>query len=829
MRRDFSFARLYPLAVAATFVLAIATRLYLLDTLPPGLKYDSATNGLHVLDILYEGTHPFYVNHLGAPEPLILYLQSAAAWLLGINVLALRIVSAIASILTVFALYFCVLEFVRDRRIALVAAFALTISLQQIHDARAGLRFMLVPLFEAALFYFFWRGWRDRSRVQLIIAGFVLGLSIYTYSPALMFSVILAVLWVHQFLFARSDWRARWLDPLWTMSIAFVFALPRIIFIASYPTAAFARAGQVNVFWNPETQQAGLVYVVAARLVAYAKLFGIEWQDALLQQPLLEPFLFLLFLCGVVVCLVRWKRTEWFWPFVVIPMMLLPDLVAGNEPVPSRLRTNGILPPTYFLVGVGAIAVLDRLASRPRIHRIAELGLIGMLILSAVRTLDTYFVQRVAATPLSTEWNEFNLSPIEVAEARWIVQQSAPVYLPLNEFARSPVRYLVGARAPHLRSALRPDGSLDPQAKVDHALLLLPINPDRMRSEGVIYVNDPASFVLVNGDTVYLLPPAHVSVPQRSPDVVVRDMNHNPAANAYAVDTAESIQFDQLPAQPVTQFSQGIKLLGYQVDLGRVQPGETIPVSLFWSISQRTGADYAIFVHLINMDEAVAANADILPALGAYETFLWKPGEIIPTHHQIKVPQRTPPGKYRVEVGLYNNLNQDRLDVIDAHGSAVANRVVVGTVKVAPRQAPPANPEHPQPIDFDHRAQLLGYDLKSGESPSQFQLSLYWRARAEMDRDYTVFVHILNSDGKIVAQADHQPQQGNYPTSIWDVGETVRDDVPLAIPDEVPAGAYKIEIGWYDLATGARLPAFDAHDQPLGDHILLDLLLEVRR
>ena len=799
------------IAVSATFLLAVFTRLYLVDTLPPGLKYDSASNGVYILGILYDGTHPFYANPMGAPEPLILYLQSVTVWLFGANVFALRIIPALAALLTVVALYACAREFIADRRVALVAAFALTISLENIHNARAGIRFMLVPLFEVALLYFFWRGWRDRSRRDLIFAGIVLGLSVYTYLAALMLPLVIIAVWAHQYLLTR----ARRFDVLWTLGVGGVIALPRIVFQLLYPAAALARASQVNLLQNPEVANVGLANVVIAHLIEYIKMFGIDWQGGSFRQPLLDPILFVFFVFGFAVALARWRRIEWFWPLLAIAIMFLPDLLAANEPISNKVRTIGIIPPTYFLVGVGAVSVLDLFR-----QRIARIVLIALLVLSAAVSLNAYFIAKIAATPLSREFDDFNISSLEVAEAQWIAQQTEPVYLPLNEFARSPVHYLVGARAPRLRSALRGDGSLDPRAVVSRAWMVLPQNPDRARSEGKIYVDDPASFVLINGDTVYLLPPTAFDTPSRSPDAVIHDANGRVAANAFAIG---ALNFGALPAPSPIKFSQGIELVNSVIDLTRVQPGEILPVSLFWRISQRIADDHAIFVHLINVNEEVAANADILPALGAYNTFLWKPGEMIPTHHQIRVPQRTPPGKYRVEVGLYNVLSQNRLDVLDSGGKAVESRVVIGTVKVAPRQTLAYNPEHAQRVTFgDNQMALLGFDIRGTDDP---HLTLYWQALSEINNDYTLFVHVLDGGGQIVAQNDHQPQDGNYATSIWDVGENVRDDFLLTIPDNLPNGKYKIKIGWYDLKTGARLPVRET----LADSVLLDLPLEVRR
>jgi hypothetical protein len=60
------------------------------------------------------------------------------------------------------------------------------------------------------------------------------------------------------------------------------------------------------------------------------------------------------------------------------------------------------------------------------------------------------------------------------------------------------------------------------------------------------------------------------------------------------------------------------------------------------------------------------------------------------------------------------------------------------------------------------------------------------------------------------------------------VNEQVRDDFALELPPDLPNGNYQIRIGWYDLATGLRLPLRDANNQSAGDAILLDAPLEVK-
>jgi hypothetical protein len=168
---------------------------------------------------------------------------------------------------------------------------------------------------------------------------------------------------------------------------------------------------------------------------------------------------------------------------------------------------------------------------------------------------------------------------------------------------------------------------------------------------------------------------------------------------------------------------------------------------------------------------------------------------------------------------MYNILNQERLDVLDVGDS----RVVIGAAKIAPREKPAYNPSQTQRANFDNQIRLIGYDFKDRA------ITLYFQSLAAMNRDYTLFVHIVDRDGKIVAQSDHQPQERRYPTSIWDVGEQVRDEFSLVLPEDAAPGKYAVRIGWYDGANGERLPVRDANDRIIGDFALLDSMLELTR
>lgn len=105
------------------------------------------------------------------------------------------------------------------------------------------------------------------------------------------------------------------------------------------------------------------------------------------------------------------------------------------------------------------------------------------------------------------------------------------------------------------------------------------------------------------------------------------------------------------------------------------------------------------------------------------------------------------------------------------------------------------------------RMALLAYER---EGPllhgATVRLTLQWQSLQLMDTDHTVFVHIVDTQGKIWGQRDAMPADGERPTSSWGLGEIVKDQHELTIDVEGPREGYTIEIGVYVRETGERLP-----------------------
>ena len=116
----------------------------------------------------------------------------------------------------------------------------------------------------------------------------------------------------------------------------------------------------------------------------------------------------------------------------------------------------------------------------------------------------------------------------------------------------------------------------------------------------------------------------------------------------------------------------------------------------------------------------------------------------------------------------------------------------------------PTAPDVPLNAQLADTLRLTGYSREL--SPAGLRLVLFWDVLSSLPGDYTTFVHLRNSAGQTVAQLDAQPLAGDYPTSRWQPGETVIDELLLPLPSDLPPNNYRLLLGMYRWDTLERLP-----------------------
>jgi hypothetical protein len=113
---------------------------------------------------------------------------------------------------------------------------------------------------------------------------------------------------------------------------------------------------------------------------------------------------------------------------------------------------------------------------------------------------------------------------------------------------------------------------------------------------------------------------------------------------------------------------------------------------------------------------------------------------------------------------------------------------------------------------FGGQILLLGHQVEG--SGNEVVLNLWWYSHQVPQDDITIFLHVYDAGGQLVAQADGYPLLGLYPPTTWQPGDMVRDIRYLSLPEGSSLEGHRIVVGWYDKATVDRLPTVDQADLP---------------
>ncbi|MCS7260986.1 MAG: hypothetical protein NZ765_09420, partial [Anaerolineae bacterium] len=279
---------------------------------------------------------------------------------------------------------------------------------------------------------------------------------------------------------------------------------------------------------------------------------------------------------------------------------------------------------------------------------------------------------------------------------------------------------------------------------------------------------------------------------------------------------------------PEVVFGDALRLVGYDYSVTRARQGRGFVLRLLWQAERAPEGDYILAVELIDALGHVWRDWRLAPVGGRLPTSRWKEGQTVRDEIPLVLPALAPPGAHTMWT---------RLAWLRADGSRLPARcgwipcgdsVVLPGVRVIEQEGRTFEMSpYTDAIGarFGDQAILVGYHLpKKRFCPgSVVPMELVWRSlSADIRASYTVFVHLLEHDGTIIAQADKEPgPRGKRPTTSWVRDEIIRDPVPLTLPPDIPAGTYRLVAGLYTKNDGVRLPVYSPAGASLGDSLVL--------
>lgn len=128
----------------------------------------------------------------------------------------------------------------------------------------------------------------------------------------------------------------------------------------------------------------------------------------------------------------------------------------------------------------------------------------------------------------------------------------------------------------------------------------------------------------------------------------------------------------------------------------------------------------------------------------------------------------------------------------------------------------PAANINPSEATFGDEISLIGTQVN--RTADEIEVVVDWQALQEGERPLTVFVHLYDSTGALVAQHDGLPAQGFAPWPLWQPGDVITDRHVIPLPAPLTSGSYRLAIGVYDSNSGERLAGM-TDSTPLPDNI----------
>jgi hypothetical protein len=253
-------------ALVATLVAAFF-RFYRLETVPPGLWYDEAVNGIDALRALDSGDFRVFYPGNNGREGLFINCQALLLGYLPNQAWTLRCVGALFGTLTVLGTYLFTAALLDPgdagrrgdargaRLVAFFAAIFMATSFWQVVVSRLGVRPVLAPCCLVWAFYLFFRGLHAEggraSALFAVLGGAVYGLGFHSYL-AFRATPLLLVLLVPLFRREARFWRVALLFG----AVASLAASPLASYFLEHPEHFFRRMSQASSLGDAEPLRA---------------------------------------------------------------------------------------------------------------------------------------------------------------------------------------------------------------------------------------------------------------------------------------------------------------------------------------------------------------------------------------------------------------------------------------------------------------------------------------------------------------------------------------------------------------------------------------------
>lgn len=271
-----------------------------------------------------------------------------------------------------------------------------------------------------------------------------------------------------------------------------------------------------------------------------------------------------------------------------------------------------------------------------------------------------------------------------------------------------------------------------------------------------------------------------------------------------------------------TSMPPDFQVTGYDLPRVEIAPGEALPLTLYLHAPVTPTTDYTIQVALLANNGAMTVQQTVTPGGAKFPPSTWRAGETMRIPLSLQLDPTLENGVYRLQMAIRDGAN-------------LMAEAVLGEITVVGRPHVFTAPPVAQVLaaSFGEVVRLAGVDAApelTVAPGAPLRLTLIWQPADTPASSLVRFVQVLDASGALMAQQDTIPCDGACPASSWLPGEYLLDPVNITLPSDMPMGASRLIVGWYDAASQQRLSGFDAAGRMLaGDVLTLPIQLNVSR
>jgi 4-amino-4-deoxy-L-arabinose transferase-like glycosyltransferase len=131
------------------------------------------------------------------------------------------------------------------------------------------------------------------------------------------------------------------------------------------------------------------------------------------------------------------------------------------------------------------------------------------------------------------------------------------------------------------------------------------------------------------------------------------------------IDRPHSFEAPNPQVELTVNFSDQARLVGLDLSDTQIKAGEQLSLTLYWQAITTFDKSWTVFVHLLDGEGQIVSQQDQIPGGGQFPTTGWLPDEYLVDAYNLLIPANTPPGQYRLEIGLYDANDFHRLPVVE--------------------------------------------------------------------------------------------------------------------------------------------------------------------